>query len=234
MKRKTEKAKRNEAENAENFFADFMVDFQDLWQDFFAEQIRAFKGVTPSSCSSFFSAEAQKGFHDFCRKAVQDKIHSFFHNLTLGPFREYQERLDRFGEAFQNWELSRQDFLFLLNIPLEESWQELEREWGSHMTAKKGRLSPDAVFNLWIEILERRYMALYESEKFVSAMNVALQRSADLVKARTALVDDFQKCHHLPTSREMDELYKDLYFLRKRVESLEKAQKKKGKSHDAA
>jgi len=228
MKKKTEKDKINKAEGAENFFVNFTDDFQELWHDFFCKHLRVFKGgITSSSLSSFFSAKTKKDFDDFCREAVHDKIHSFFHNVAIGPFREYQEAINCFGEAFRNWELSRQDFLLFLNIPLEESWKELEREWGSHAAEKKDKLSPDTILVLWLEILERRYMALYESEEFVSAMNLAMQRSADLIKARTALEDIFRKSHHFPTSQEMDELYKDIYFLRKRVESLERAQKRK-------
>ena len=234
MKRKTEKAKTNETKDGENSFVNFMDDFQTLWQGFFHEQFRAFnEEITSSSLGSFFSRKTKKDFHDFCREAAYDKIHSFFHNTALGPFREYQEGINRFGEAFRNWEVSRQNFFLLMYVPIEESWKELEREWGSHGVENKDNLFPDAIFRLWIEILERRYMALYESEEFVAAMNLALQRSADLMKARIALEDDFRKCHHLPTSQEMNELYKDIYYLRKRVESLEKAQKRKGKSHDA-
>jgi len=233
MEKNTEKTKINEAEDTENFFVNFMNVFQELWHDFFYERLRVFSGgITSPPPSSFFSAKTKEDFDDFCREAVHDKIQSFFHNVAIGPFREYQEMINNFGEAFRNWELSQQDFLLFLNLPLEESWKELEREWGSHAAEQRDKLSPDMIFGLWLEILERRYMALYKSEKFVSAMNLAIQRSADLIKARTALEDGFLKCHNFPTSKEMDELYKDFYFLRKRVESLEKVQERKEKPHD--
>ncbi|MDR2861429.1 MAG: hypothetical protein LBV07_02620 [Syntrophobacterales bacterium] len=227
MKKKTEKAKTDEAKS--DHFVNFMDDFQALWRGFFAEQIRTFHEGT----SSLFSAKSKKEFHDLYRKVIHDKIHHFLRNMAVGPLREYQEKGSRLGEAWEKWEQSCQDFFTLLSVPVEEAWKELEREWAAGETKGKETLSPDAIFSRWIEILEGHYMALYQSEEFVSAMNRALQRSADLIKARIALEDDFRKYHHLPTLQEMDELYKDLYSLRKRVEFLEKAQKRKGKSHGA-
>ena len=228
MKKKTEKAKPEETTEGKDSFLDFMGDFQALWHGFFSEQFHAFN---ENAASSLFSDKDSREFHDLFRKSAHDKMHNFFRNMAIGPFREYQEKINRCGEEFGKWELSCRDFFILLSRPLEESWKELEKEWLAGKAEDKDKLSPDAVFRRWIEILERRYMSLYESEEFVSAMNQALQDSAALAKARIALEDEFLKHRHLPTAAEMDDLYKDLYFLRKRVESLEKAQKGKRKSH---
>ena len=237
MKKKTEKTKADETKGTEESLANFMDDFQVFWQDFFAKQIRAFHEEISSSsftATSFFFDETKNKLYEVWSKAIRDKINNFFQNMAVGPFREYQEKNNRLRKAFINWEASCRDFFSLLNLPLEESWKELEREWSVGEMRSRDKISPDAIFHQWVGILERYYTALYESEEFVTAMNRTLQHSAELINARTAIEDDFLKYHHLPTFREMDDLYKELYFLRKRVESLEKAQKRKGKSYGAA
>jgi uncharacterized coiled-coil DUF342 family protein len=65
-------------------------------------------------------------------------------------------------------------------------------------------------------------MSLFKSPEYVSAMAKTLGALEDFIAARNAITQDFLKTMAVPTQDELDELYKDLYQLKKRIKILEK------------
>jgi len=53
-------------------------------------------------------------------------------------------------------------------------------------------------------------------------MSKTLDALEDFVAARNAIAQDFLKTMAVPTQDELDELYKELYQLKKRIKNLEK------------
>jgi hypothetical protein len=88
--------------------------------------------------------------------------------------------------------------------------------------AEKQEIPVENLFPLWIELLENRYLALYRSEAFMPTLHKTLQAVTAVTKAREGLTDDLLRASHLPTTCDMDGLYREIYLLKKRVESLEK------------
>ena len=65
-------------------------------------------------------------------------------------------------------------------------------------------------------------MSLFKSPEYVSTMAKTLGALEDFLTARNAITQDLLKAMAVPTQVELDELYKDLYRLKKRVKILEK------------
>ena len=85
--------------------------------------------------------------------------------------------------------------------------------------SKEGDLSENFKdhYNMWIKILEGHYMTLFQSPEYTRTLSKALNSAEDFILARQELLDDALKTFHIPTEKDMDELYKELYLLKKKV-----------------
>ena len=77
-------------------------------------------------------------------------------------------------------------------------------------------------YNLWIKVLEGHYMELYKTEEFSDTLADTLTALNDFSEARQTVVNDVLKMNSIPTNKELDDLYKEIYLLKKRVRACEK------------
>lgn len=194
----------------------------DLWRRFWEEQITSFgKAAAADTTASFFTEASQSDLQQKWQRFVREEMDRCFQVTPIGPLRQYQEKTSRFIQALAAWEIAAGEFSSLLNRPLAQSLADMEekiREGETEVTAEN-------YFSLWIGLLEDRYLAFYRSEEFMPALHQTLQAVTSVTKAREGLMDDLLKAAHLPTPHDMDELYREIYLLKKRVELLEKERK---------
>jgi hypothetical protein len=191
----------------------------DLWARFFQEQMTSFGKAASTDTANLFFAEASKSdLQQQWQHFIREEINRCFQVTPIGPLRQYQEKASRFIQTFAEWENACGEFSTLLNKPLAQSLEDMEEK----IQAEKQEIPVENRFPLWIELLENRYLALYRSEEFMPALHKTLQAVTSVTKAREGLMDDLLKSSHLPTTRDMDELYREIYLLKKRVELLEK------------
>ena len=80
-----------------------------------------------------------------------------------------------------------------------------------------------AVFQMWIKTLEGHYMTLFQSPEYTRTLNKTLDALASFSAAKKEVLQDaIRHSLPLPTQDEIDELYKEIYVLKKRVRKLEK------------
>jgi polyhydroxyalkanoate synthesis regulator phasin len=77
-------------------------------------------------------------------------------------------------------------------------------------------------YQLWIRKLEGNYMALLKSTEYTEKLGETMKALHDYRIAKSQLFMDILQNLPIPTNKDMDELYKDLYLLKKRVKELEK------------
>ena len=200
----------------------------DLWTRFFQEQMTSFgKAAAADTTDSFFAEANISDLQQQLQRFIREEINRCFQVTPIGPLRQYQEKTTRFIQAFAAWEIAAGEFSTLLNRPMAESLADMEAK----IREGKKEVPAEQLFSLWIERLEDRYLALCRSAEFMPALHKTLQAVTSVTKAREGLMDDLLKAAHLPTTRDMDELYREIYLLKKRVETLEKELKGR---HDRA
>ena len=155
-------------------------------------------------------------------EVYQKDLRQFLHIPQLGLTRVYQERLNRVIDKFNLFQLVGFEFLYLIYLPMEKSLRSMEEKFQD--LSKEGELSDDykEYYNLWIKTLEGHYMTLFKSPDYTKALSKALIAMGDFVQAREELLNDLLKILSFPTKEDMDEVYKEIYLLRKKVKSLEK------------
>jgi hypothetical protein len=140
----------------------------------------------------------------------------------LGLTRFYQERLGQAADKYNTFQASFAEFLRLLYLPVEKSSKVMQQKFEE--MAKEGNLpdSPQDYYRTWIKILEGHYMTLFKSSEYAQSLKEILSTYEDYLSAREQILQDFLQSVPVPTNKEMDELYREIYCLKKKVKKLEK------------
>ena len=65
-------------------------------------------------------------------------------------------------------------------------------------------------------------MVLFKSPEYVEILGKTLESMSKLTKSRNEVLEDMLAEVPIPKQKEMDDLYQELYLLKKRVKTLEK------------
>ena len=155
-------------------------------------------------------------------KIYESEFRQFFYIPQLGLTRFYQEKLNEALDKHNRFMSQYGEFLHLISLPIEKSFKVLQQQLAD--MAREGKLPENSndYYKLFIKLLEGHYMSLFQSPDYVAAMSKTLDALEDFIEARNAIAQDFLKTLAVPTQDELDELYKELYLLKKRVKILEK------------
>jgi class III poly(R)-hydroxyalkanoic acid synthase PhaE subunit len=148
----------------------------------------------------------------------------------LGLNRYYQERFNKAIEKASDFQSALTEFLQLLMIPLEKAHYGVQEEISKMEKEGKAAIKDSrALYQLWMQKLEDHYMALLRSDDYMNTLTETLNRLHDFRAARAEFFMDLLQNLPIPTNRDMDELYKDLHILKKRVKELERKVKRDAK-----
>ncbi|HXK48357.1 MAG TPA: poly(R)-hydroxyalkanoic acid synthase subunit PhaE [Deltaproteobacteria bacterium] len=141
----------------------------------------------------------------------------------LGLVRFYQERFNHAVDRFNIMNAKLGDFLQILMLPMEKSFKVLHEKIEEQVRGRKLPEDPHEHYRLWVKILEGHYMTLFKSPEYTKALAETLSAFEEFISARNRLFTDLMQSLPIPTSKDLDDLYGELYHLKKRVRDLEKA-----------
>jgi class III poly(R)-hydroxyalkanoic acid synthase PhaE subunit len=152
----------------------------------------------------------------------KEEIQRFLNIPQLGLTKFYQEKLNQTVDKTNLFQTAIVEFLRLLFIPLEKSITTLQEKLSDLVS--EGKLPDDNrdYYRLWIQILEGHYMSLFKSSDYTHAMSKTLETMNQFIYSRSQVLEDTLQTLPIPTNKDMDALYRDLYQLKRRVVSLEK------------
>ncbi|MEW5724753.1 MAG: poly(R)-hydroxyalkanoic acid synthase subunit PhaE [Thermodesulfobacteriota bacterium] len=168
-------------------------------------------------------------FEDLDRQTFQawtevykEDIQGFFNVPTLGLARFYQERAGRLMDRLNLFQAALAEFLYLTFVPMEKSLKLIGQELET--ISKDGRVPEDFrhYYQKWIKALEGHYMVLFKSPEYLQTLSRTLEAFEEFLIARHKWLEDQIKTLPVPTQAEMDEVYKELYQLKKEVQALKK------------
>ncbi|MCX7634872.1 MAG: hypothetical protein N2Z74_03925 [Syntrophales bacterium] len=156
------------------------------------------------------------------KEVYEEEFRPFFRVPQLGLTRYYQERFNALIDQLNVLQTTLSEFLYILYLPVERSFQVLQDE--VDRMYKEGKLpeKPKDYYNLWVKILEGHYMTLFKSEEYLQALREMLVEVENFSRAKNQVMMDILQFLPVPTHKDMDELARDMYNLKKRVWELEK------------
>jgi len=140
----------------------------------------------------------------------------------LGLTRQYQERTNKALDDFNLFQAAITEFLQLLYLPVEKSLQVLQEQMAEMAEAGQMPENPKVHYQNWIKILEGHYMTLLKSSEYTRKMEDTLSAFENFIGSKNALLQDFLQTLPVPTDKDMDELYREIYLLKKRLREHEK------------
>ncbi|MBU1169998.1 MAG: hypothetical protein KKD44_10590 [Proteobacteria bacterium] len=173
--------------------------------------------------SSFGGSEIFDVFADIYKK----EFSKFLSVPPLGLSRQYQTKLQQVIDKSNIFQVKFLEFLYFLYIPFEKSFKVVQDSLAS--LADEGNLPDDTkeYYKMWLKQLENHYMALFKSSEYTNALGKVVDAMSDFLSARQQITQDTFKAFGVPVEKDMDELYKDIYSLKKRIRLLEKDAQKK-------
>lgn len=137
----------------------------------------------------------------------------------VGLTRFHQEKMNQLLGKFNLYQAAVGEFQYLLCRPMETSLKEMRDKLDE---GRDGDMSGDLkqYYALWIKTLEGHYMQLFMSPEWNKALSRLVDEAATFRVSRNDIMADFMQFLPVPTHKEMDEVYKELYTLKKMVKKL--------------
>jgi class III poly(R)-hydroxyalkanoic acid synthase PhaE subunit len=170
--------------------------------------------------------EALRTWTDFHERAIRPLLRI----PQVGLTRVFQEKINRFADKFNDYHAAVSEFQMLLSVPMEKSFATMREELDG--LREKGELSEDykVYYGMWIKVLETHYMSLFKSAEYSQALARLINETAALRMTGNEVLTEFLEFLPIPTNKDMDEVYKEVYTLKKqaretakRINSLESA-----------
>jgi class III poly(R)-hydroxyalkanoic acid synthase PhaE subunit len=154
---------------------------------------------------------------------IYEKEFSQFLNIPqLGLTRFYQEKMNRALDKFNLFQAALTEFLRLLYLPVTRSFGVMQEKLGEMVDAGKLPEDSKTYYQMWIKILEGHYMTLFQSPEYVNILGNTLVSMSDFTAAKNEVIEDMLNMFPIPKQKDMDELYREIYLLKKRIKALEK------------
>ena len=155
------------------------------------------------------------------REVYEKEFSRYLKMPQLGLTRVYQERALDAVDKMNTFQLELAEYLHMLYLPIEKSLKSLQEEMAQMVESGPLDEKTKTYYDMWIKSLEGHYMELFQTSEYAQTMHKTLHALHEYTNAKQAVIDDGLKQLNIPTFKDMDELSKEIYLLKKRVRELE-------------
>ena len=154
-----------------------------------------------------------------CNEIFEQDFHRSMNLPHLGLTGLPQEGVIQATVKFNQFQAAMAEFIYLLFLPVKKSLRAMGTE-----RVEGGEEKPPEDFQeyykRWLKILEGHYMTLFQSAEYIRTLTHTLNALEDFTLAKQELLSEAMAALGLPTRREMDDLYREIYLLKKSVKGL--------------
>ena len=151
---------------------------------------------------------------------------------SVGPMRAFMANSKKISTEM----IEINENLVEFNKYLAEYYDQLMETWNTaqkkvNLTALKIPLDAEQVEALkrtWIGTFDNDFTELFDSTKFGENYGMLVSKELELTKHWNAIVNTILRSANIPSKEEIDEIYKEVHTLKKRVSRLELELKKAG------
>lgn len=152
----------------------------------------------------------------------EKEFRQFLQLPQLGLGRMYQERVLDAADRYNLFQTAYTKFVHQLYLPMEEAFNKLQEQMAQDAKSEQVAEDPKIYYFQWIKILEGCYMELFKRPEFSLILGQTLSALNEYSLAKQAVVNDMLKQNAIPTHEDLDELYKEIYQIKKRMRVYEK------------
>ena len=149
---------------------------------------------------------------------------------SIGPMRAFAANSKKISVEL----IEINEKLFEFNKYMTEYYKQLSATWGiaqKKVNQKVPEIPQDveqieAVKRIWIDIFDNDFTELFDSEKFGNNYGNLVSKELELTKHWNNIINVILQSVNLPSKEEIDEVYKEIHTLKKRVSKVELELKK--------
>ena len=160
---------------------------------------------------------------------MTSKPHSL---MSVGPFRKMTSNAKKISSETIEMNEELVEFNSRLSTyykQLSDTWSQAQEEYSrkvpeipndsEHLESSK---------RIWIDMFENYFTRLFDSPEFADNFGKLVTSELELMNRWNNIASILLENANMPTKKEMDEVYKELHSLRKRIAKLEKIANKEG------
>ena len=144
---------------------------------------------------------------------------------SVGPMRAFATNSKKISTEL----IEINEDLMEFNQHLTEYYKQLADAWGDAQKkvnlkapeVPQGTEQIDAFKKIWIDIFDNDFTELFDSEKFGNNYGKLVSKELELTKHWNNITNVILQSANLPSKEEIDEVYKQIHSLKKRVGKLE-------------
>ncbi|MFZ5447233.1 MAG: poly(R)-hydroxyalkanoic acid synthase subunit PhaE [Thermodesulfobacteriota bacterium] len=193
------------------------------WKGYFhlhRQWLAGWEGSEAPSRSSDFE-DLDKDIFKICNELYEKDFRRFLNMPHLRLTVLTQKRLNYATEKFNQFQAAMAEFIYIIYLPVKKSLQAMG-EVGGIGSEKKPPEDFKEYYRIWLKILEGHYMTLFQSPEYIRTLVHALHALQDFTVAKDALLAETMEALSLPTRRELDALYREMYLLKKSLKEMAK------------
>jgi hypothetical protein len=149
---------------------------------------------------------------------------------SVGPMRSFSANAKKIAVEL----LDSNDDLVEFNKRLTEYYQQLADTWANAQKKVNTKMPEipndqeqfDTYKRIWIDIFDNDFTQLFDSHKFGENYGKLVSSEIELSKHWEQMTNVMLQSANLPNKKEIDEVYKELHALKKRVSKIESQTKK--------
>ena len=167
-------------------------------------------------------SDLDKEFLNRWTDIYKKEFRQFLNIPQLGLTKFYQEKINQTLDKYNLFQAAMAEFLHLLSVPMDKSFRVMQEKLAE--LTQTGGLPEDFknYYQMWIKTLEGHYMTLFQSNQYTETMAKTLDALNQFLAARNEVLENMLKLLPVSTHRDMDEINRELYQLKKRIRALEK------------
>lgn len=166
--------------------------------------------------------ELKTSIFSIWKKMYESDFQKFFNVPQLGIARNYQEELNLTLDTGNRAFIAFTEFMNLVYIPVEKAGGVVMEKYREMVEKDEIPEDPKTIYKIWIKTLEGFYMEMLKSPEYSKALHALINTIAEHKESKGKIVNSMLQQLQIPTNTELDELYKEIYILKKRLRELEK------------
>ncbi len=189
--------------------------------DFQSQLVKSFAKAGEHTKAYNFDDLDRTTFEAF-RELYRTEFQKYLHVPKVGLNREYNEQMSELIDKSNIFSSYLIELLYLFSVPFEKTnWvmqQKIEK------MLETGEVVEDSkqAYNEWIKILEGHFMELLKSHEYTEVLNNTITSLAAYKNVKNDVTDIFLKEFQIPTRKDMDDVYRDIYLMKKKIRTLSK------------
>jgi poly[(R)-3-hydroxyalkanoate] polymerase subunit PhaE len=189
--------------------------------DFQSQMVKSFAKVGEHTKAYTLDDLNHSAFESF-RDLYRSEFQKYLNIPKIGLPREFHERLSQLTDKYNLFYSHLIELFYFFSLPFEKTNRTMQKRIQEMLERGEIAEDPKETYGEWIKTLEKNFMEMLKSSEYTEVLNNTIISLADCKNVKRDVVAIFLKDLQIPTSTEMDDVYKTLYQMKKKIRELSK------------